>query len=367
MLISHKTPSRLNIQVIIFDMDGVLVDESASYRHTITQTVETYFVQGLGFRKPHRSLVDANDVACFKEIGGFNNDWDLTAGLLLYLLSLTNLEPPQTEPHLRELHDLVALLREVGRQSTVTCDDLRGRKNSSQFMERVRAHGAGLSAVGAAVGPKYWGLVWSRGALDKTNLVKRIFQEIYLGPYFEKIHHLPSRFYEGKGLHAQEKLLVPKEVLENLERVVSLGIASGRPGQEALLALNRFGIRSCFKSLVTLDDIEQEEMSRPRSPDKRENLSKPHPFSILEAVRRITPRSIRCAYVGDLLDDIEAANRAGQWIDMVAIGCLIPYKTGRSRMRDLFTAHGADFVIESPEHLLDLVVRDDIPDGPLET
>ncbi len=361
-----KASARLNVEVIIFDMDGVLVDVSASYRQTIAQTVETYFVRGFGFRKPHRPLIDEKDIACFKEIGGFNNDWDLTAGLLLYLLSLTDLEPPQTAPHPPEIHHVLALFHDIARHSTMTSDDLRARKNFAEFRERVRAHGAGLSAVGAAGGQKYWGLVLSRGSLDKTNLVKRIFQEIYLGPYFERIHHLPPLFYKGKGLHSEEELLVPKEVLENLERVVSLGIASGRPGQEAILALNRFGIRSCFKSLVTLDDIEEEEMSRLQSGWKRESLSKPHPFSILEAVRRITPCPIRSAYVGDLLDDIKAANRARQWIDILAIGCLAPYKTGRSRMRDLFMAHGADLVIESPQDLLDFVIPNNTHDGPVE-
>jgi len=361
-----QAPAQLSVEVVIFDMDGVLVDVSTSYRQTIAQTAETYLVQGLGFQRPHRPLIEEKDVACFKEIGGFNNDWDLTAGLLLYLLSLTDIEPPQTKSHPRELHRVLALLHDIARHSTMTCDDLRARKNFPEFMERVRAQGSGLGAVAAAVGKKYWGLVLSRGSLDTTNLVRRIFQEIYLGPDFESIHHLPPRFHKGKGLHAQETLLVPKEMLRNLGRVVDLGIASGRPGREAMLALNRFGITSCFRSLVTLDDIEAEEMRRFQSLGKKESLSKPHPFSILEAVRRITPDPVRSAYVGDLLDDIEAANRARQWIDIAAIGCLTPYKTGRARMRDLLAAHGADFVIESAEDLLNLFMRTDTHDGPLE-
>ena len=356
----------MDVQAIIFDMDGVLVDVSPSYRQTIAQTVETYLVRGLGFRKPHRPLIDANDIACFKEIGGFNNDWDLTAGLLLYLLSLTDLEPPQRDWHPQELEEGLDMLRYAGGRSAMLLEDLHAKKNLREFQRKMSTYGTGLAAVGAAVGQKYWGLVLSCGPLDKTHVVRRIFQEVYLGPSFENIHHLPRRFYKGKGLHHQEKLLVPKEVLETLERVLSLGIASGRPGQEAMLALNRFDIRSCFTSLVTLDDIEKEEMRRLQSRGKRESLSKPHPFSILEAVRRMTPCPTRSAYVGDLLDDIEAANRARQWIDILAIGCLNPYRAGRSRMRDLFTAHGADFVIESPKDLLDFVMRKDTRDGSVE-
>jgi HAD superfamily hydrolase (TIGR01548 family) len=356
----------MDVQIIIFDMDGVLVDVSRSYRQTIAQTVETYFVQGLGFQKPGRPLIDAEDIACFKEIEGFNNDWDLTAGLLIYLLSLTDLEPPEGERDPEGLDEALDRLRHAGRQSAMFLEDIHARKNLPEFRRKMSTYGTGLAAVAAAVGQKYCLLVLSRGSLDKTNIVKRIFQEAYLGSSFENIHHLPRRFHKGKGLHRQEKLLFSKELLESLERVVNLGIASGRPRQEAMLTLNRFHIGSCFKSLVTLEDIQKEEMRRFQFRGKREPLSKPHPFSILEAVRRISPCPVRSAYVGDLVDDIEAAHRARQQVDMVAIGYLSVYRSGRSRMRDLFRAHGADFVIESPEDLLDLVVRNDRRDGSVE-
>lgn len=58
---------------LIFDMDGVLVDVSKSYRTTIKKTYE-YFSNG--------KTVDDSDISKAKNLGGLNNDWDLTEYLL---------------------------------------------------------------------------------------------------------------------------------------------------------------------------------------------------------------------------------------------------------------------------------------------
>ena len=54
--------------ILIFDMDGVLVDVTASYRETIAATVEHY----TGARPTHEQIQE------FKNQGGFNDDWRLT-------------------------------------------------------------------------------------------------------------------------------------------------------------------------------------------------------------------------------------------------------------------------------------------------
>jgi len=60
-------------EMLIFDMDGVLVDTSNSYRKTIKQTYEHFSGKNISFEQ----IQDA------KNLGGLNNDWDLTEYLLL--------------------------------------------------------------------------------------------------------------------------------------------------------------------------------------------------------------------------------------------------------------------------------------------
>lgn len=58
-------------EVIVFDMDGVLVDVSASYREAICQTVQHFTGQ-----KINPELVQQ-----YKNRGGFNNDWVLSQAI----------------------------------------------------------------------------------------------------------------------------------------------------------------------------------------------------------------------------------------------------------------------------------------------
>jgi len=66
------TPASLPASLIVFDMDGVLVDVRASFRVAIARTVEAL---GGGVATP-------GEIAGLKAEGGYNNDWDLSRELL---------------------------------------------------------------------------------------------------------------------------------------------------------------------------------------------------------------------------------------------------------------------------------------------
>jgi len=60
-------------KIILFDMDGVLVDVSRSYRFSIQKTVEFFT----------KEKIDLKEIQNLKEKGGFNDDWHLTEELIL--------------------------------------------------------------------------------------------------------------------------------------------------------------------------------------------------------------------------------------------------------------------------------------------
>lgn len=64
--------SATDVRVVLFDMDGVLVDVSNSYRRAISETA-THF---LGRE------ITLNAVNRYKNIGGYNDDWECTAAML---------------------------------------------------------------------------------------------------------------------------------------------------------------------------------------------------------------------------------------------------------------------------------------------
>jgi HAD superfamily phosphatase len=55
-------------QVIVFDMDGVLVDVTESYRETIVRTVEHFTGR----------TISRAEIQEYKNQGGFNDDWNLS-------------------------------------------------------------------------------------------------------------------------------------------------------------------------------------------------------------------------------------------------------------------------------------------------
>lgn len=65
------TPQR-DVKVLVFDMDGVLVEVGDSYREAIRSTVHHFTSQN----------VSADEIQDFKNQGGWNNDWLLSQRLI---------------------------------------------------------------------------------------------------------------------------------------------------------------------------------------------------------------------------------------------------------------------------------------------
>ena len=342
------------VEILIFDMDGVLIDVSASYRETIKRTVALYLKRALGLKGDGRSLVSDPDIVAFKEIGGLNNDWDLTAGLLYYFVTLLEGEEPGDFHGVDSVDEVISFLKMNRSRIRGGIAEILGKKDIPGFQQRTRKVGTGLEAVKEVLDSGMTRFIFGTGDLKVDNLVKRIFQEVYLGPHFRTIHRLPSLFYRGRGLFERENLMVKRESLSVLSNRVKMGIASGRPNAEAVLGLRSFGIERYFQSLVTLEDCEVEQERIFALKGDRLNLSKPNPFSIVKAVRMINRGRVKCAYVGDIPDDIEAANRAKGEIDILSVGCVGPY-TDKERARKGFMDMGADLIIDGVDDLADLI------------
>ena len=67
-----------NKYVIVFDMDGVLIDVSRSYRDTVRQTAKLFLKNAPLSKKLPEPLFPLTDLAAVKQSGGLNNDWDLS-------------------------------------------------------------------------------------------------------------------------------------------------------------------------------------------------------------------------------------------------------------------------------------------------
>jgi HAD superfamily phosphatase len=341
------------MDVLIFDMDGVLIDVSRSYRKAIQQTTKIYMETCLGFERKRGDWVTNEEISLFKLAGGFNSDWDITCGIILYLLSISGICPLSRRKQFSSIQEVVAYL-ETNSSASRRKTHIVKRKHLFAFLQKVKSAGGGLRGIRRILGNSWEGWIYRTGDLGQENLVERIFQEIYLGRQFVSHYRLPRFFYKGEGLYLQEKLLIPRRILSSLRKKLKMGIASGRLRFEAELGLKRFRLYPYFDSVVTLDECGEEEKRIFRSKGKKIQCSKPYPYSILRAVQEIGISNPRCGYVGDVVDDIMAAEAAKKRLQMLAIGFFGGHPNRKAAKESLLRA-GADLVIERPEELLRLL------------
>lgn len=349
--VSQRTKPPLDLDLLIFDMDGVLVDVARSYRATIQETVNIYLETCLGFKGGKKRFVTQEDISLLKSAGGFNNDWDLTSGLLHYLLSLSGLPALPRRKRVSSIQEGMALLQKMSSRSAPRGRRWLQRKRLGSFLKRLGPLGRGPTAVRRALGNRWGGWIYGTGDLDRENLVQRIFQEVYLGDRFTSHHRLSPVFYRGKGHHLRERLLIPKQLLATLRRRLRLGIASGRPRSEAELALKRFGLLPYFRAVVTLDESRAEEDRVLHKTGRTVSRTKPHPYPILRAIRQSDLSHPRCGYVGDVPDDMLAARAARKDVDLLAIGFVGGRRQGGELEKALLRA-GADVIVKDPQDLV---------------
>lgn len=280
-------------KLIVFDMDGVLIDVSGSYREAARKTARLFFAGAKGFGKLPDPLFPLSDLAALKQTGGLNNDWDLTA-LTLHLLFTKVKTTVSPLPH----------------DDSRVCEEAIRGCDVSDLADFLNHTASPLMDLLDRCGRRQDPFVTScyQGDVDTGNRIKRIFQEIYLGrPLFTSLHGGQPRFYRGEGLIHRETLLIDRTLLANLARKHLLAIATGRPRAEADYPLDHFDLRSYFQVVVTLDDCTREEERLFREHGKRVCLKKPDPYQLDRIPSLIGQGFSSCYYLGDMPDDMQAA------------------------------------------------------------
>ena len=320
--------------LIVFDMDGVLIDVSNSYRDTVRQTARLFFKSAPASEELPEPLFPLTDLAAVKQSGGLNNDWDLSCLVISLLFNLIE------KPPVYESKDPWTRYQETIRQCNV--GSLAKFLKSTQKPLSDLLHRAGQTK-----NPFIYGLY--TGDVGSGNIIKQIFQEVYLGKgLFEATYGLDPQFYRGEGFIHREKLLIDKSMLEALARNNILAIATGRPRAEAQYPLAHFDLRKYFTNILALEDCLEEENRLSQKKGKRVSLSKPDPF-MLDAIAADQKNSVAgYFYIGDMPDDMVAAKKSAAGYQ--GIGMIMAAVDKESLKNELVRA-GADYIIENFKQL----------------
>lgn len=328
-----------NLKILIFDIDGVLVYVGDSYRKAIVETVQYYFSDLIGL-KLESYLITANDTQKFKLISGFNDDWELTYAVILCYLAkmsegLKGFKEKTEKP--RNLSEMVENLKELGKTKNaileLDIDNLTSKiKENNGGIEGTEKALTRIFGRNLEIAKKFW----------FTDLIKKIFQEFYLGEkFFEEKYGERPIFIHSQGFIRNENPLITIKTLEKLGKKFYLGISTGRERFEVEKTMKIHGFDKFFAKEV----IVAREDTKVRKPD---------PSSLLECRRRIRKRyeldnDTKTAYIGDIPDDIRTAKNAGFY----SIGCLsaVSDLEEKERLKKEFKNLKCDLILENAEEL----------------
>ena len=288
----------MQIDAVVLDVDGVLVDVADSYRRAIVESVE----------RRHGETIARDEIQRFKDAGGFNNDWELADAAALHVLA-----------------------RREGYAGDVAA-----------FTEAIAERGGGLDAARDVVADEAERGALDDGALDRIDAewdpeaLRETFQALYLGSdRFREIEgHDPP--FEAPGFVHDEPVILTAETVETLRSRYDVGVLTGRPRDEARIALDRVGLSVPDDHRVTMDDWAG---------------GKPDPDALVTLAERFG--ADRVAFVGDTLDDVRTVVNAAE-VDpsreYLGIGVLTGGLTGESG-RAKYEAAGAAAVVDSVNDL----------------
>jgi HAD superfamily phosphatase len=198
---------------IFFDVDGVLIKTSDSFRATDIAVAEyvTANIQGLDWGQHEgKSLVTLEDINAFKQAGGYNNDWDMC-----YLLASL---------------------------STARLREWRGTSLAARSSQEWSA----LSRVANLAGRG--GVMWVDEVVPEScrldyDLIGDLYHEYYWGAaeLQKRFGHAPRYLPDAPGFVHREEMLFAPDLPRRLRQagIRSLGMITGRVGPEVDSALER--------------------------------------------------------------------------------------------------------------------------------
>jgi phosphoglycolate phosphatase-like HAD superfamily hydrolase len=308
-----------NINAIIFDCDGVLIDVRNSYTETIVATINHVSEEMLGIKLPHSTL--SKLIHQFKMSGGFNNEWDITYAVLLLLFTMMPIAlQPEFIDQVHQTTNLPLYPRYQSLASTLSGHTGNKPYNVQSATKELfnlanQADTSGIHSIQDSIKTPETRQIFNAsknflnypGPVGKS-LITTIFEEIFCGPsLFETTYQQIPQFISSSGLIAQEKIIINDEILDNLTYSIGrscFGIATGRPYQLTKCSLGPLLDRFQKDTIIFLDNVLQAEQDQNVSP-----LTKPHPFSLLQSAQGFPDLNL-ALYVGDSAEDIIMVNDA---------------------------------------------------------
>lgn len=307
MLINAEVIEGLSfVDAIVFDIDGVLVDVSESFRVVTCEAVRLYAEKILGW-EVDVPLLTPKEIELIKSAGNFNSDWDVAKFAALFYL-------------------FKSLRHGVKRAS-----QLRSLKPSlEEFLQIVIRMGGGFEKAESYILSQHDIVTRRTLAREwKPRLVVQLFQELYGGDeWCQYLYGFQPQYVRGPGYIEKERVLIDVRLIpKNLK----LGILTGRTRREAELALKRCGLSELIPQRFWITDDD--------------GLRKPDGRALWLVLDRVGASN--AVYIGDGIDDLMTAQNYCEWMEEgypKVIFCAVLSGMDKESHRRMFIERGADVV-----------------------
>ncbi|MBT5643321.1 hypothetical protein HOJ44_09405 [Candidatus Bathyarchaeota archaeon] len=303
-----------NIDMTVFDCDGVLLDVRRSYNKAVAKTTIMIIDAFTGTMLPD-TLFDGALNFKYKITGGFNSDWAHTYAYIMRILVEAGPEG----------------LKEINRMAT---ESLKFQKPSDRFnfiegkldipikldglYEKLEQFASRLDSTGIesvnrelleTVGTGATETINFRGEVGES-MLSTLFEELFGGKklFTETFGLLPSFVEVENGIVGEEEIVILESTIDLFEELYGaprFGIASGSMANTARHALGDILYRFPKQSQIWHDvvDAAMDELGK-------QGLHKPNKFPLMKAAESYRPIK-QGLYVGDTMADYYTAKNAG--------------------------------------------------------
>lgn len=252
------------LDAILLDVDGVILDVSESYRVCIMETVQWYAREILQI-EDNAPLIEGEDIEGFKMAGGFNSDWDLTNAAVMFIIA-----------------------KKVISKASDTQTVVSHEPGWEYFTSEIKRRGGGLPVAEMFVLEMLTpGQRRDFAHAYRPRVATQVFQEMYGGEDACKdLYGFEPEYIHGEGLYKNEKVLLDKELLKSLSSRYKIGLLTGRTKNETKLAMKFVGLQIPETRWMTDDD----------------GVKKPDGQALILLREKV---DFKCGvYVGDTMDDL---------------------------------------------------------------
>ena len=292
-----------NIDGIIFDCDGVLIDITKSYDSTIDKATSHVLKTLVGISDG--ISITPEIIEGFKSSGGFNDEVDVTYACIISIVAAKKLQKDQNQ----FVNDVIN-----------NCDS-SGIESAEKYIEKL------TDIVDIKNKLQYPGP-------HHDNPLYKIFDQLFYGPeLYQKLFNQTSEFFES-GLIQNDVVLLDDSLIERLHKRFEnkIAIVTGRGKESVKYSLKEKLEEFDLDNSVFLEDEPRE-------------MAKPNPKSLTDCISGMGCKN--ALYVGDSMEDLIMAKKATQTGHATIFCGIIGTSKEPEKKLQLFENNGANISLDS--------------------